>query len=60
VGKQKEQPLISKAAGYSERRNIFYRGKDHPYVWENHLIGSGIPGGENQLTWGRACQLERL
>ena len=54
----KENPLISKAAGFSESTaHFFIKDKDHPYIQEKPFdwIRSYQVGGKS-LTWGRACQ----
>ena len=54
----KENPLISKAAGFSEETaHFFIKDKDHPYVQEKPFDWiRGYQVGGKSLTWGRACQ----
>lgn len=53
-----ENPLISKAAGYSDdTAHFFIRDNDHPYVQEKPFDWiRGYQVGGKSLTWGRACQ----
>lgn len=52
-----ENPLISKAAGYSEStQHFFIKDKDHPYIQEKPFDWiRGYQVGGKSLTWGRAC-----
>jgi choline dehydrogenase-like flavoprotein len=54
----KENPLISKAAGYGEdNTHFFVKDKDHPYIQEKPFDWiRGYQVGGKSLTWGRACQ----
>jgi choline dehydrogenase-like flavoprotein len=54
----KENPLISKAAGFDETTaHFFIKDKDHPYVQEKPFDWiRGYQVGGKSLTWGRACQ----
>lgn len=54
----KENPLISKAAGFAEdTAHFFIKDKDHPYVQEKPFDWiRGYQVGGKSLTWGRACQ----
>ena len=54
----KDNPLISKAAGYAEdTEHFFIRDKDHPYVQEKPFDWiRGYQVGGKSLTWGRSCQ----
>ncbi len=54
----KENPLITKAAGYSEdTEHFFIRDADHPYVQEKPFDWiRGYQVGGKSLTWGRSCQ----
>jgi choline dehydrogenase-like flavoprotein len=54
----KENPLISKAAGFEESTaHFFIQDKDHPYVQEKPFDWiRGYQVGGKSLTWGRACQ----
>ena len=54
----KENPLISKAAGYGEDcMHFFIKDKDHPYIQEKPFDWiRGYQVGGKSLTWGRACQ----
>lgn len=54
----KENPLISKAAGFSESTaHFFIKDKDHPYIQEKPFDWiRGYQVGGRSLTWGRACQ----
>jgi len=55
---KKNNPLISRAAGYSEdTQHFFIEDKDHPYVQEKPFDWiRGYQVGGKSLTWGRACQ----
>lgn len=54
---KKKNPLISKAAGYSEdTQHFFVKDADHPYVQEKPFDWiRGYQVGGKSLTWGRAC-----
>ncbi len=54
----KENPLISKAAGYGEdTAHFFIKDADHPYVQEKPFDWiRGYQVGGKSLIWGRACQ----
>jgi choline dehydrogenase-like flavoprotein len=54
----KENPLISRAAGFDETTaHFFIKDKDHPYVQEKPFDWiRGYQVGGKSLTWGRACQ----
>ncbi|ULQ56024.1 GMC family oxidoreductase [Flavihumibacter rivuli] len=54
----KENPLISKAAGFAEdTAHFFIRDKDHPYIQEKPFDWiRGYQVGGKSLTWGRSCQ----
>ena len=54
----KDNPLISKAAGYGEdNAHFFVKDKDHPYIQEKPFDWiRGYQVGGKSLTWGRACQ----
>jgi choline dehydrogenase-like flavoprotein len=54
----KENPLISKAAGFSDSTDHFFiKDKDHPYIQEKPFDWiRGYQVGGKSLTWGRACQ----
>src|SRR5450432_2313844 len=54
---QKQNPLISKAAGYGEdTQHFFVKDADHPYVQEKPFDWiRGYQVGGKSLTWGRAC-----
>jgi len=54
----KENPLISKAAGYGDdTKHFFIKDKDHPYIQEKPFDWiRGYQLGGKSLTWGRACQ----
>ncbi len=54
---KKENPLISKAAGYGEdTAHFFIQDSDHPYVQEKPFDWiRGYQVGGKSLTWGRAC-----
>ena len=52
-----KNPLISKAAGYTEDcKHFFVKDADHPYVQEKPFDWiRGYQVGGKSLTWGRAC-----
>lgn len=54
---RKNNPLISKAAGYDEStQHFFVKDADHPYVQEKPFDWiRGYQVGGKSLTWGRAC-----
>ncbi len=54
----RENPLISRAAGYGEDTAHFYvKDADHPYVQERPFDWiRGYQVGGKSLIWGRACQ----
>lgn len=54
---QKENPLISRAAGYDETtQHFFVKDADHPYIQEKPFEWiRGYQVGGKSLTWGRAC-----
>ncbi|MBL7746748.1 MAG: GMC family oxidoreductase, partial [Chitinophagaceae bacterium] len=54
---KQKNPLISKAAGYSEdTQHFFVKDTDHPYVQEKPFDWiRGYQVGGKSLTWGRAC-----
>ncbi|HNU14119.1 MAG TPA: GMC family oxidoreductase [Chitinophagaceae bacterium] len=54
---RKQNPLISKAAGYDEStQHFFVKDADHPYVQEKPFQWvRGYQVGGKSLTWGRAC-----
>lgn len=54
----KENPLITKAAGFGEdTMHFFIKDEDHPYVQEKPFDWiRGYQVGGKSLTWGRACQ----
>lgn len=54
----KENPLITKAAGFGEdTAHFFIQDKDHPYIQEKPFDWiRGYQVGGKSLTWGRACQ----
>lgn len=54
----KENPLISKAAGYAEdTAHFFVKDADHPYVQEKPFDWiRGYQVGGKSIIWGRACQ----
>ena len=54
---RENNPLISKAAGYSEStQHFFVKDADHPYVQEKPFDWiRGYQVGGKSLTWGRAC-----
>ena len=58
AGSSKENPLISKAAGYGEdTAHFFVKDRDHPYVQETPFDWiRGYQVGGKSLIWGRACQ----
>jgi len=58
TGFLKENPLISKAAGFGEDcAHFFVKDKDHPYIQEKPFDWiRGYQVGGKSLTWGRACQ----
>lgn len=53
----KNNPLISKSAGYDEAtQHFFVKDADHPYVQEKPFDWiRGYQVGGKSLTWGRAC-----
>ena len=53
----KENPLITKAAGFAEdTAHFFIEDKDHPYVQEKEFDWiRGYQVGGKSLIWGRAC-----
>jgi choline dehydrogenase-like flavoprotein len=53
----KENPLISKTAGFGEdNAHFFIKDSDHPYVQEKPFDWiRGYQVGGKSLTWGRAC-----
>ncbi len=53
----KENPLITKAAGFGEdTAHFFIEDKDHPYVQEKEFDWiRGYQVGGKSLIWGRAC-----
>jgi len=55
---RKENPLITRSAGYSEdTQHFFIKDKDHPYIQEKPFDWiRGYQVGGKSLTWGRACQ----
>jgi choline dehydrogenase-like flavoprotein len=55
---KKENPLITKAAGFGEdTMHFFIQDKDHPYVQEKPFDWiRGYQVGGKSLIWGRACQ----
>ena len=55
---KKQNPLISKAAGYDETtRHFFIQDKEHPYIQEKPFDWiRGYQVGGKSLTWGRSCQ----
>lgn len=55
---RKENPLITKAAGYSEdTAHFFIKDADHLYVQEKPFDWvRGYQVGGKSLTWGRSCQ----
>jgi choline dehydrogenase-like flavoprotein len=54
----KENPLISKAAGFGDDTDHFFiKDKDHPYVQEKPFDWiRGYQVGGKSIIWGRACQ----
>ena len=54
---RKENPLITKAAGFGEDdAHFFVKDSDHPYVQEKPFDWiRGYQVGGKSLTWGRAC-----
>ncbi len=54
---RKENPLITKAAGYGEdTQHFFVKDADHPYIQEKPFDWiRGYQVGGKSLTWGRAC-----
>lgn len=54
---RQQNPLISKAAGYSEdTQHFFVKDADHPYIQEKPFDWiRGYQVGGKSLTWGRAC-----
>lgn len=52
-----ENPLITKAAGFSESTaHFFIKDKDHPYIQEKPFDWiRGYQVGGKSLIWGRAC-----
>jgi choline dehydrogenase-like flavoprotein len=54
----KENPLISKAAGFGEdTAHFFIKDSDHPYVQEKPFDWiRGYQVGGKSIIWGRACQ----
>jgi choline dehydrogenase-like flavoprotein len=54
---KKENPFISRAAGYGEdTAHFFVKDNDHPYVQEKPFEWiRGYQVGGKSLTWGRAC-----
>ncbi|MBS1512024.1 MAG: GMC family oxidoreductase [Bacteroidetes bacterium] len=54
---RKENPLISRAAGYGEdTEHFFVKDADHPYIQEKPFDWiRGYQVGGKSLTWGRAC-----
>ncbi|MBL7744073.1 MAG: GMC family oxidoreductase [Chitinophagaceae bacterium] len=55
---RKENPLISKGAGYAEdTQHFFVKDKDHPYIQEKPFDWiRGYQVGGKSLIWGRSCQ----
>ena len=55
---KRDNPLISKAAGYGEdTAHFFVKDADHPYVQEKPFDWiRGYQVGGKSLIWGRACQ----
>src|SRR3979409_534994 len=55
---RKDNPLISKAAGYGEDDlHFFVKDKDHPYIQEKPFDWiRGYQVGGKSIIWGRACQ----
>ena len=54
----RQNPLISKAAGYAEdTKHFFIQDADHPYIQTRPFDWiRGYQVGGKSLTWGRACQ----
>jgi choline dehydrogenase-like flavoprotein len=54
----KENPLITKAAGFAEdTAHFFIKDKDHPYIQEKPFDWiRGYQVGGKSIIWGRACQ----
>lgn len=54
----KENPLISRGAGYSEdTAHFFVKDADHPYIQEKPFDWiRGYQVGGKSLIWGRSCQ----
>lgn len=54
---RKNNPLISRAAGYDETtQHFFVKDADHPYIQEKPFEWiRGYQVGGKSLTWGRAC-----
>lgn len=54
----KENPLITKAAGFNEdNAHFFIKDADHPYIQEKPFDWiRGYQVGGKSLTWGRSCQ----
>jgi choline dehydrogenase-like flavoprotein len=54
---RKNNPLITKAAGYDEStQHFFVKDADHPYIQEKPFDWvRGYQVGGKSLTWGRAC-----
>lgn len=55
---RQKNPLITKAAGYSETTSHFFiEDADHPYIQEKPFDWiRGYQVGGKSLTWGRSCQ----
>ncbi len=55
---RRENPLISKAAGYGEdNQQFFVKDKDHPYIQEKPFDWiRGYQVGGKSITWGRCTQ----
>jgi len=55
---RRENPLISKAAGYGEdNQHFFVQDKDHPYIQEKPFDWiRGYQVGGKSITWGRCTQ----
>jgi choline dehydrogenase-like flavoprotein len=55
---RKDNPLITKAAGYGEdTQHFFIKDRDHPYVQEKPFDWiRGYQVGGKSIIWGRACQ----
>ncbi len=58
IALKKRNPLITKAAGYSESTaHFFIKDGDHPYIQEKPFDWiRGYQVGGKSLTWGRSCQ----